>query len=133
MRERIGRPERPRFRLGDVEDAHHRSNATQNGSLQCDFEEADVFTVTFEVDFPTNPAPTSPVNCIADILWTTGGVTVKRRVSVGNGVSISGCAESVRVIVTDATVNYLAEVPSKPLEAGDRLLIAGRGARTRSP
>ncbi len=80
------------------------------------------------MDFPTNPAPLNPVNCIADILWTTGGVTVKRRVSVANGVSISGCAESVRVIVSDATINYLAEVPSKPLTYTVNITVA-RGVR----
>jgi hypothetical protein len=127
MRECDGLPEKPQFGWGTSKTLITYSTSS-TGSLQCDFEEADVYTVAFEIDFPTNPAPQNPVNCVADVLWTTGGNTVKRRISVANGAAISGCAESVRVIVSDATTEYVPESAGTALPYHVNISVA-RGVR----
>lgn len=53
-----------------------------------------------------NPAPGVVLQYAAEaeIFWSCGGNTVRRRVSVKDGMSISGVGEHVKVIVTDKSV-----------------------------
>ena len=55
--------------------------------------------------------PQSPGNgifdAIAEVTWSTQGSDVRREVSVGNGVSISGTAQAVKVSVYDRTSSLI--------------------------
>ena len=69
-----------------------------NISGGAEFEMPTVFTVQLDVVNPLTAA-----FAIANIIWTLNGVTMVRKIDVAAGASISGMAESVRVIVTDET------------------------------
>lgn len=59
---------------------------------------------TVQISATRNPASNVPIVTQALITWSSGGVSTTRRVTVGNGVSISGCGENVKVLVSDASV-----------------------------
>src|SRR5262245_46015170 len=54
----------------------------------------------------TNPVPGVVLQFAAEaeIFWSTGGNTVRRVVSVKDGMSVSGVGEHVKVVVTDKSV-----------------------------
>ena len=67
--------------------------------LAADFPTSQVYTLQFGVQTQEGLA----FDAIADIAWSTEGNTVKRQISIGNGVSISAPAQGVSVRVTDRT------------------------------
>jgi hypothetical protein len=67
-------------------------------SLSASFEEPTTFTVQFDVQQGATAG-----FAIATVIWTVNGVSFTRTIDVAAGSSISGLAESVRVIVNDAT------------------------------
>ncbi len=69
-------------------------------SLQANFPEAEYYTVQFNVEQPASNSP----DVIAEVSWTVEGNTVRRRISVGNGTSISGTGAALSVKVRDATI-----------------------------
>ena len=78
--------------------------------LNVNFDHADVHTLEFHVDPPSNsgPPPFGPpvpglYNAVATITWTVGGNQIIRQVSVTNGTSISGTAEGCIVQIADDT------------------------------
>jgi len=87
-------------------------------SLQVQFQETGYYTVQFGIVPPQEPSAfVFPFSAEAIISWSVEGNTIRRRVSVGNGVSISGGGQAVKVVVADRTrfpdVNphtYLASV-----------------------
>ncbi len=71
----------------------------KNYTLQATLTPSQVFTVQFAVGNPKNPeARNTPV---AIIEWAVNGVTVRRKVSAVNGVSLTGVGEAVYVKVFD--------------------------------
>lgn len=70
-------------------------------SMQADFQEAKYFTVQFGVNPPAELV--NAYDAIAEITWSVEGATVRREVSVGNGVTISAPGQGVRVVVKDRT------------------------------
>lgn len=74
---------------------------------------AEYYTVTFHVNPPPPPAgfSASPYNPIATITWNVNGTQVVRRVSVGNGVAVSGLASHVIVEVQDFSTLLPGMVP----------------------
>jgi hypothetical protein len=76
---------------------------------QAQLSKASVVTVQFEVIPPNGGG--SPFDCTALVTWKVHYVTVRRIVSVGNGVSISGVAEAFSVSLIDTT-NLIANVPA---------------------
>jgi hypothetical protein len=82
-------------------------------SLQVDFKAPSAFTVAFNLTPIDNPQqfinnqPNVTIMYMAEALieMTVAGNTTTRRVSVGNGVTVQGIAESVRVIAWDTTPN----------------------------
>lgn len=72
-------------------------------SLQCQFPEPDSYTVQFDVSnivgFPNAPGQSTT----ADLIWSVKGNSVRRRVSVISGMSITGTAEAVQVKAYDTT------------------------------
>lgn len=72
--------------------------------VQAVFPKASDFTVQFNMKQPTRDANTAVV-CEALINWVVAGVPVSRRVTVGNGTTISGVASSINVTVEDNSID----------------------------
>lgn len=79
--------------------------------LQCQFPVAGVYTVQFNLLGATLDKYLNPV---AEIVWSAAGNFVKRKVSVTNGVSITGVAEAVDVRVRDESVSVNVADPATP-------------------
>jgi hypothetical protein len=81
-------------------------DANRTVSLQQVFKVAGIYTVQFNIfTIDPQPDPLIPVPILAEALieWSVSGNPIKRRVSVANGVSISGLGEGVRVTVKDVS------------------------------
>lgn len=82
------------------------NDTTKFVTLQANFEdEPGNYTVQFGIVKGPNPAGTTggAFACKADIYWSVEGQTVKRTVSVGNGVSVSGIGQGVKIRIYDAS------------------------------
>jgi hypothetical protein len=80
------------------------NNETIELSLQVMFQETGYYTVQFGIVPPQEPSAfVFPYSAEALISWSVEGNTIQRRVSVGNGVSISGGGQAVKVVVMDRT------------------------------
>ena len=72
-------------------------------SLQCDLD-GGMNTIQFGMIPKSNPVIFGQVSVAkATILWTVDGNTTQRVVTVGTGVSVSGSAQKVQVVMRDAT------------------------------
>jgi hypothetical protein len=79
-------------------------DGAQSLTIQQVFDEASDYVIQFGL-VPHTPPDTFPaIRCQATILWTVEGNTIIRKVDVGNGVTVQGCAGAVKVMITDATV-----------------------------
>jgi len=79
------------------------SKSSQGGpSLQCKFDRAGNYTVQFKVSGRALPIAGN-IDPVATVNWFLGGNNLSRRLSVYDGASITGCAESVTVTLTDET------------------------------
>ena len=78
-------------------------------TMQAQFDEPGDFTVQFALEPALLPL-LSPIECIAIIEWKVAGNTVRRRVTVGNGMSVTGTAEAVHVTFFDASTTGIAGV-----------------------
>lgn len=81
-------------------------NKGLNVKLDADFELGahgpGTYTVQFGVQLPSG-ATLFGNQVQADISWSVAGNTIRRRVTVGNGTSVTGVGEAVSVAVTDVT------------------------------
>lgn len=78
-------------------------NSSGTVSLQCAFPSTSVFCVQIDCNLPsTGAVPKITVS------WSTNGVTTSRVIDCAAGTSISGVADSVRVLAQDATPGTLA-------------------------
>lgn len=111
-------------------------------TLQVEFPIPNFYTIQFGVVNQDN----NHINPEALITWAVKGNTVSRRVSVGNGTSISGTGEAVHVRVSDArlpfggggpeyVVSILVTPGSRPskeqppiLREGDEVTVLAAGA-----
>jgi hypothetical protein len=90
-------------------------------SLQADFKQKPgIYTAQFSIvpiDPFVPPPPIvgyyAPIQAEAEIDWAVEGNTIVRKVSVTNGLSISGPGQAVRIIVRDVTIGD--GTPSKTL------------------
>lgn len=74
-------------------------------SMQANFATAGFYTIQFGIQPPPQSAPFFGVfDTTADIEWSVEGATVRRTVSVGNGVSVSGPGQAAKVTIRDVTV-----------------------------
>lgn len=78
-------------------------NTSKMVTLQADFPISETYTIEFAKT--NNPASNNPIFAEALITWSVEGNYVTRRVNIGDGVSVSGVSQSVRVVMTDATTN----------------------------
>lgn len=75
-------------------------------SLQTSFPRSGTYTVEFSVNIPALPpgmSPASVIQCDAIISWVLEGNRITRRVSVSDGLSISGTAQGVQVQLVDTS------------------------------
>lgn len=80
------------------------NDTTKFVTLQANFEdEPGNYTVQFGVPQPPSATGTTlgSYSCKADIFWSVEGQTIKRTVSVGNGVSVTGTGQGVKVRIYD--------------------------------
>jgi len=81
-------------------------------SLQADFNQRPgIYTAQFSITpiDPFIPPPPivgyyAPIQAEAEIDWAVEGNTIVRKVSVANGMSISGPGQAVRIVIKDVTV-----------------------------
>lgn len=80
-------------------------DTTKQVSMQADFPVAGYYTVQFGVKPPELPPPTAQpaFDIEAEITWSVEGQFVRRLVSVGNGTSVSGPGQAVKVTIRDKT------------------------------
>ncbi len=65
--------------------------------------EPDNYTVQFSVTPDPLITYTDPIRAIGTVLWKVDGLFLQRKVTIGNGISISGTAEAITAIITDDT------------------------------
>jgi hypothetical protein len=95
-------------------------------TLQARFPRHTVYTVQFNVSLPGAPVGGVDIyaRAQATITWTVEGNDVTRRIDIGNGTSISGTADAVRVVVDDATDPALmASFGQSPTQYGVTALV----------
>ena len=80
-------------------------DSNKSVSLSAIFEETGTYTVILGATFPNNATNLAPIQAEATVEWSVEGNTVIRKVSVGQGTSIQGAAQAVRVIVKDVSSN----------------------------
>jgi hypothetical protein len=100
---------------GDLE----QGNPLKDLSLQCNFPQAGFYTVQFGVQ--VDPAILVP-DITAEVTWSVEGNDVRRKISVANGVTISGTGQACRVVIRDETAGI---VPPGPLYAVFALVSPG--------
>jgi len=80
------------------------NNETVELSLQVQFPTPGYYTVQFGIVPPQEVLPfVFPFTAEALVSWSVEGNTIQRRVSVGNGISLSGGGQAVKVVVMDRT------------------------------
>lgn len=79
--------------------------------LQAEFPESGPYTISFNLRIPPGTSNLAPFRAEALVTWSVAGNSVSRRVSVGNGISISCVAEAVSVVVKDTTDPLFASRP----------------------
>ncbi len=99
-------------------------NDDKNVALQATFSEPGAYTVSFNIVVPPLPATNvyagaeSVVRADAIVTWSVDGNSVTRRVSIGDGVEISGIASAVSVSVYDVTDRTIPSLSTEPIGAG---------------
>lgn len=111
----------------------HTGVTTDSLSMQCNFPQADVYTVEFSL--LGNDAEPNPIQAEALITWSVEGNNVTRRVSIGNGVSVTGVGASCSVVMIDKTIK---QGPFNPVPNGSEYRVsvqisAGSRASTSQP
>jgi len=87
---------------------------TKQVTLQADFPIAGSYTLEF--GFNANPLSNVAIKCEAQITWTVEGNFVTRRVSVGDGTTVTGVGQAVRVVLTDTSLQLASQsIPIIPL------------------
>lgn len=103
-------------------------NQSQFLQMQVDFGKAGPFTVQFALSFtPFSSLNNQPIRCEALVSWKTAGNTITRRITVGNGASISGVAEAIEVRVMDTSAVVIA--PPGALQTYSIEISVGPGTR----
>lgn len=77
-------------------------NTSKMVTLQADFPISETYTIEFAKT--NNPASNNPIFAEALITWSVEGNYVTRRVNIGDGVSLTGVGQAIKVQMTDATV-----------------------------
>lgn len=96
-----------------------QGNTTKKVTLQVQFPRAEDYTVQFKLT-PSSYSTVKSAEVEAEIVWSVEGNSVTRRVSVTNGLSVTGTGQAVRVTIydvssiVDSTNSYIASVQVAP-------------------
>lgn len=80
-------------------------------SLQANFDEPAYYTIQFGVQAPQQVSPatlSSLYSAYADVFWTVNGNIIQRQIDIGQGTTISGPGQAVKVIIHDQTPSAAA-------------------------
>lgn len=90
--------------------------------LQAVFPDSADYTVEFGMEMPDVSAYPGIVAAEATIIWSVEGNFVSRRVTVGNGVSVTGVGQGCRVVISDKSTGGpgLEYVVSAQVSKGSR-------------
>lgn len=78
-------------------------DANKKVSMQAEFPKPGYYTFQFGVI----PAKSGAFRAVAEVQFSVEGSTVRRRVTIGNGTSISGTGQAAKVTVSDDSANFL--------------------------
>jgi hypothetical protein len=102
-------------------------------TLQCDFAEAPgPYTLQFGITGNTGIVGAIDAQAEALITWSVEGNFVTRRVALTNGLSVSGTAEAVRVIIYDVSKPGFA-TPNAPYNVSVQVVRGTRPAIQQPP
>lgn len=87
----------------------HTGNTLKEVALQADFP--DAWSYVLEFSKGNDPNGNTATKAEAFIKWSVEGGFVTRRVSVGNGVTVQGVAQGVKVTINDVTASFGAIPP----------------------
>lgn len=113
-----------------------QGNRVREISLQADFDEPGAYTVQFSMQQPAVIAgvPNFAAKAEAIIEWKVEGNWVTRVVSLGNGVSVSGVGQAVRVKMADRSPTlYLPPQSPQPYFCGAQVVRGTRAATQQPP
>ncbi len=79
-------------------------NSTLEASMQVQFPISGAYTIAFGIEEPEAVGGIFRIT-EAEIAWSVAGNTVRRRVTAGNGVSVTGNGEGVSVKLKDYSIN----------------------------
>lgn len=100
-------------------------------TMQAQFNEPGTYTVQFSKQ--DNPNSNNPIFAVATITWSVEGHFLTRQVNVADGVSVSGVAQAVRVIIQDATPANLGAVAAVPYTVSVQCTKGVRGTNKQPP
>lgn len=101
---------------------------TKQVTMQAEFPETGSFTAQFDKDGPLLTINEDPIMPEALITWVVEGHIVTRRITVGDGASITGVGQAVKIQMTDATTSTNLPSPVTPTDYGVSVQVA-RGVR----
>lgn len=102
-------------------------------SMQAVFspETAGEYTLMFNMS--GNPASNNPIFAEALIIWSVEGHSVTRRVNVGDGISVTGVGQAVKVIMTDATSSIFGAPNQVEYQVACQVAPGSRGSNKQPP
>lgn len=98
-------------------------------TLQANFPEAGAYSVQFAIDDPDG----AQVLTEAVIQWSVEGNTISRRVSVVNGVTVSGVGQAVRISVKDVDPPQMGVVSQGTYGVSIQVSKGTRAASSQAP
>jgi len=111
------------------------TGGNQTQGLLANFDEPGEYTIEFGIELPTTQHATySPPRAEADITFSAAGFAITRRVTLSNGLTISGTGQSVRVVIRDV-VTKLGLTTHNPFPGEEYLVTATvvKGVRPTGP
>lgn len=74
---------------------------TKFHQLQANFDYVGYYTVQFSIEVPEVEFESGGIFALADITWTVEGNAITRKISIINGMTISGMGQSVNIKMSD--------------------------------
>jgi hypothetical protein len=100
-------------------------------SVQADFPATGTYTIAFSKD--SNAKELNPIVAEALITWVVEGNYVTRRINVADGVSISGTAQNVKVVIVDATSTFTGPTAGVEYGVACQISLGTRGGSKQPP
>lgn len=88
-------------------------SSSKEVSMQADFDTPGTYTLQFDIKYPLSPSVGFfdwDMAAEADIFWSVEGNSIRRRVTITPGASISGTGQGVKVRLLDASQDNLGGI-----------------------